>query len=522
VAFIAEKANPFLIQSGEKSSVATKLQFHAESLKCKRQTTAMPTFAAMSKHHINQLLELQITDFAFGGKGIAKEQTPQGDKVIFVPNTIPGQRVQARVVKAKSKYTECKLVKILERSPQEIEQPYQDISGAPYTHLPLEIQQQYKKQSAFDLYTKIGKINDINSLFDEWIDSPEAWHYRNKMEYSFSAIESNPETGEEKLGFALGFKKRGSWWAVENLNRDSGLFDEEFENKLYELCEYLQETNLRAWNPKTHEGFYKILVVRKSFHQDQLLLNLITGTENIQRFDAKAFAAVCQEMFGKRIRGIIHSVNEGTGDRSNIEDSSMKLIYGEPKLIERLLDLEFEISIKSFFQPNPKCAAKLYTKALDYVAFENNIQPKEVILDLFCGTGTIAQLLAKKFPQQAVTGVDIEESAIKDARENAQRNGIEGLKFFAGDVGKYLSANPRKEQINTVVLDPPRGGIAPKSLQKVIDLNAARIVYISCNPATQARDCEILGQAGYKLKKLSLVDQFPHTAHVEAVALFQK
>jgi 23S rRNA (uracil1939-C5)-methyltransferase len=482
----------------------------------------MPTFAAMSKHHINQQLELLIEDFAFGGQGIARVKTAKGDKVIFVPNTLPGQNVLARVVKAKSKYTECKLVKIVKRSADEVEQPYQDIPGAPYTRLPLEIQKRLKKQSAIDLYQRIGKISNIESLFDEYIDSPEAWHYRNKMEYSFSSIQSNPETDEETDGFALGFKKRGSWWAVENLNSDSGLFDADFENKLHLLRKYLLQTGLAAWNPQEQEGFYKILVVRKSFEQNAFLINLITGTENIQRFDPKAFIAACLEIFGERIHGILHSINDSTGERSNLDDSQMKLIYGGGKLTEHLLGLQFEVSIKSFFQPNPKCAELLYTKALDYVAFENTLKPKDVILDLFCGTGTIAQLLAKKFPEQMVTGVDIEVSAINDARENAQRNGIERLKFFPGDVGKFLAANTQPGKINTIVLDPPRAGIIPKSLQKVIDINAPRIVYISCNPATQARDCELLIAAGYELKKMSLVDQFPHTAHVEAVALFQK
>ncbi|NEQ50641.1 MAG: class I SAM-dependent RNA methyltransferase, partial [Leptolyngbya sp. SIO3F4] len=185
--------------------------------------------------------------------------------------------------------------------------------------------------------------------------------------------------------------------------------------------------------------------------------------------------------------------------------------------------LQFEISMESFFQPNPRTAALLYTRAAEYV-FEGQENESGVVMDLFCGTGTIGQVLTKQGQgKRPIIGVDIIDRAIEDARENAQRNGLEGLEFFAADVGKFLLQYPEyKGNIHTVVLDPPRGGIAPKTLKRILELEAQRIVYVSCNPATQARDTVELTQAGYVLRKLTMVDQFPHTAHIETVALFDK
>lgn len=483
----------------------------------------MITFASMEKLKPGALIELEITGYAFGGKGIARIQTEKGEMVVFVQNALPGQKVRARVVKSKKRYAECKLVKVLKRASEECETPYQDIPGAPYAHLAIPAQKRLKLDSAIDLYRRIGRVENVSELFDVWIDAPEPWHYRNKMEYSFSEINSDPETDFESDAFSLGFKRRGTWWAVENLNADSGLFDARIENNLHRLRTYLENTRLRAWNPRKREGFYKNLIARKSFYQDAILLNLVTGADIKEKFNREEFVAQCLEIFDNRITGIFHAVNEGTGDRSVIPDKYFDLIYGEPHIIEQLHGLEFEIGVKSFFQPNPRCAEKLYAKAMEYAGNSGQAGENPVILDLFCGTGTISQLLAQKFPKARVIGVDIEPMAIADAIKNAQRNSIHQIEFFAGDVGRFLFDHPElNENISVAVMDPPRAGIAPKTLRKVIRLQAQSLVYISCNPATQARDCEILAEAGYMLKKLSFVDQFPHTAHVEAVALFER
>lgn len=469
-----------------------------------------------------EVLDLQIEDFAFGGKGIARLRSEEGDYVVFVDNAFPGQKVRVRVAKKRKRYAEAKLLEVLERSPKEIVSDFQEISGAPYIYVPVELQEQLKKESTLDVIRRIGGVQNVNDLFDEFITSPEHYFYRNKMEYSFSSIEHDINTGEElDDAFALGFKRRGTWWKVESLNAPSGLFDEEWESKLSQIREYLKATGLPAWHPPQKKGFYRHIVVRKSFDQDQLLINLVTSSEGLKKFDREKFKDFLLELMGDRIAGIQHTVNDNVADRAKIENGSSTLLFGAPVVIEKLLGLSFEISMESFFQTNPKSAERLYTKALDYV-FEEDLSDSDVVMDLFCGTGTIGQILASKLPGIKVIGVDIVEEAIIDARRNAERNNITGVDFYAADVGKFLLEYPHFEgKIKTIILDPPRAGIAPKTLRKVIALGARNIVYVSCNPSTQARDTAQLREAGYELEKISLVDQFPHTGHIESIAKYK-
>lgn len=471
-----------------------------------------------------QTIELVIEDMAFGGKGIARLHDENGAFVLFVQNAFPGQKVLARIVKKRKKHAECSLLKVLERSPQEVESPYQEISGAPYIHVPPKLQEELKQKVTLEVYRRLGNLQNIEDLFDAFIPSPEHFHYRNKMEYSFSSIEHDIHTDEEiDDAFALGFKHRGTWWKVESLNKASGLFDEQWETFLKEFRNFLYKTGLPAWHPPRKEGFFRHIVVRKSFHEDKLLINLVTSSEGLKEFDLQAVGDFLQEKMGDRIAGFQHTINDNVADRAKIENGDCTLVFGKDHVIEELNGLLFEISMESFFQTNPKSAEQLYNKALDYVFEGKRSLNNKVVMDLFCGTGTIGQLLTQRTQDTKIIGVDIVEEAIADAQRNAKRNNIEGVEFYAADVGKFLKAYPDYEgKIDTIVLDPPRAGIAPKTLLKVIQLGAERIVYISCNPATQARDIKTLEEYGYKTKKVSLVDQFPHTSHIEAIALFEK
>lgn len=470
-----------------------------------------------------QILELKIEDYAFGGKGIARIRSEEGEFVVFVPNTLPGQLVKAQVKKSSKKYAECSLMDVLEISENEVEVPYQDIPGAPYIQLPIELQHTYKKESTLSLFKRIGKVANIEDLFDEFVTSPDVFHYRNKMEYGFSAIGYDRVNKTDVDEFTLGFKRRGTWWMGDNLEKDSGLFDKQVEDNIRVIRKYCIETGLAPWHGPKKEGFFRYLVVRKSLKTDEVLFNLVTTSYDLPKFDLQKFAQFLKGIFGERLAGLLHTINDEVGDRTIATSGSLELIYGKDKIVEELLGLNFEISMKSFFQTNPKCAEKLYTKVVDYVLENKDAVDNTVVMDLFCGTGTIGQIVASKSDNAQIVGVDIVASAIEDAKKNAKRNNIEGLKFYAADVGKFLSAHPQyKGKIKTIILDPSRAGIAPKTLQKIIDLNADRMVYVSCNPATQARDTELLMQHGYTIKKISLVDQFPHTAHIETVVLFEK
>lgn len=470
-----------------------------------------------------QIVTLEISGYAFGGRGVSKIPTENGDYVVFVDNAFPGQTVKAKIEKKRKKHAEAKLIEVIKRSSLEEVSGFQEISGAPYIFVPVEEQERVKKESTLEVYRRIGGVKNPENYFDEFISSPNHFFYRNKMEYSFSSIEHDLETGEElDDAFALGFKRRGTWWKVESLNKPSGMFDEQWETILPELREYLKSSGLPAWHPPQKTGFFRHIVVRKSFHNDQLLLNFVTSSVGAKKFDREGLVQFLLERLGDRLAGVQHTINDNVADRAKIENGEWKLLYGNEVIIERLLELDFEISMESFFQTNPKSAERLYDKALDYV-FEESLESNDVVMDLFCGTGTIGQILTSRKSDVRIVGVDIVEEAIVDAKKNALRNNIEGIEFYAADVGKFLREYPNyKGKIKTIILDPPRAGIAPKTLRKVMDLGAENIVYISCNPSTQARDTDTLIQEGYALQKLSLVDQFPHTGHIEAIAKYKK
>lgn len=485
------------------------------------QTPNQPVKRGAHLHHV------VIEDLAFGGEGIAKMPTEAGNYVLFVKNSLPGQTVTAKVVKKKKRFAKCKLVKVEERAPEEVDVAFQAIPGAPFARLPIAQQERYKEQSTLEMFKRISGVEELDAVYEGYISSPSVWHYRNKMEYSFSTLVSDLNTGEESRGFALGFKRRGQWYAVEQLNDDSGLFDEAFEKALQDLRIYLASTGFPAWDPGKSAGFFRFLVVRKSYAHDQLLLNLVTTSDNLETFEAdykEGLIQLLQDKLGNRLAGLIQTTNDDIGDAAKQPVENSHLWYGQEKIVERILGLEFEISMQSFFQTNPQCAERLYSKVIEYVRASFEGQTGDTVaMDLFCGTGTIAQLLANDEHIQRVIGVDIVESAIQDAYKNAERNGIQDIDFYAADVRKFLYDYPQyKGQIGTIVLDPPRAGIAPKALQRVIELGAPSIVYVSCNPSTQARDTQTLMEAGYRLQRFSLVDQFPHTAHIESVGLFVK
>eukprot|EP00466_Bigelowiella_natans_P012392 jgi/Bigna1/69065/fgenesh1_pg.7_\ len=474
---------------------------------------------------VKQQIAIEVKDMAFGGKGIGRVNTTLGKFVVFIPNTIPGQKVRARVTKSKKDFAECKLLEVLRQSEEEIEIPYQRIPGAPYASLPMSVQEGYKRNLTISLFKHLGGIDNAEDLVDEFIASPSKWHYRNKVEYSFSRDVYDVHTREQSVGFGLGYKHRGTFWLVENLERDSGLFDAELENNMPRIRKFLMATELPAYYNKFNSGFFRYLVCRKSLVDDRLLINLVTTSENLTRFDTGGFKQLMIDVLGDRLGGLMHTVNDDIGDTvSNPRNGSVSILYGSEVLRERVCGLDFQMSINSFFQTNPKSAENLYRKALDYVCLKAGAIPEgNVVMDLFCGTGTITQLLAKQYNDSEIIGVEIVADAIEDAKVNSEKNKLTNLQFYAEDVNRFLHNHPEYVgAIHTIVLDPPRAGIAPKALKRVIELGAQQIVYVSCNPATQVRDAQTLKENGYVMDRFSMVDQFPHTSHIETVALFVK
>lgn len=466
-----------------------------------------------------EIHDFKVEDIAFGGKGIARVHSGEKKFIVFIPNTIPGQSVRARIIRKRSSFAEAKLLEVVSKAPEEIEIPYQRIPGAPYATWPIELQHLHKRESVIELYRRVAKIENPETLLDEFISSPKIWHYRNKMEYSFSTIGWDFNTNTDTDGFFLGFKKRGQWRIVENLEHDSGLFDSQFENFLPQIRKYLESTALPAWHPVRHHGFYRFLTVRKSQLNDQLLVGLTTTSENTGQFRAQDFFSFLNQGLDNRCIGLIHSMNDDQGDRGFSSHSEKNQVYGNRHLDEELLGLHFQVDINSFFQPNKWSAELLYSKAIEYLYEGPGFDENDVVLDLFCGTGTLAQLAAARASKDLnIIGIDIVEEAITDARKNAKENKLQGVDFIASDV-KFIPELLQGREIKAAIMDPPRGGIAPKSLQHIVDLNSTKLVYISCNPATQARDLEILVRNGYKVKAFTIIDQFPHTGHVETVTL---
>ena len=246
----------------------------------------------------------------------------------------------------------------------------------------------------------------------------------------------------------------------------------------------------------------------------------------IKKFKSNAFCNKILELHPNRIEGIIHTINDNISDRVDYSKVKSKLLFGSSKIYESILNLEFEISMSSFFQTNPLCAEKLYKKVIEYACEKTTKKTQnnnKYILDLFCGTGTIGQMIASEQKNREVIGVDIIESAIENAIVSSKQNQIKNIHFYALDIKKFLIEKPElKNQIETIIIDPPRPGISKKSLKKIIELNTEKIIYVSCNPSTQARDVQILIEYGYMIQKFSIVDQFPHTNHIETIFVLIK
>ena len=456
---------------------------------------------------------------AFGGKGIARVDTEKGRLWCLSKMPSPAKRSTPKWSSA-NQACRVSLLNVIEPATFEVDLPYQAIPGAPYATVPLDLQQEWKAKTALDLYRKIGEVHDVEDVYQGFVPSPLTWHYRNKMEYSFSEIRHDLETDEKVDDFGLGFKHRGTWWAVENLDADSGLFDPLVESTLSDVRTWCEGTGLPAWHPPKREGFFRFLVVRKSYATDGLLVNLVTTSD--APLDVEGFVGCIRGLWGDRVEGILHTINDDKGERVEAREGKPRVIWGASTVTEVLHGLSFAISMGSFFQTNPRSAEQLYAEVLALALDGAESRPDQVIMDLFCGTGTIGQLVAK-CTTAPVVGVDIVAQAIQDAREAARKNDVSNVEFVAADAGKFLLEHPQYQgKIHTVILDPPRAGISPKTLRKVMRLGAERLVYVSCNPATQARDLVVLKSHGYALKSLKLVDQFPHTAHVEAVALIEK
>lgn len=441
---------------------------------------------------------LEIADVNFPNKAYGYYE---GEKVI-VKNAVPGQKVQAQVFKKRGSGVEARLQEVIERSPMEREtgmcSHYALCGGCTYQTMRHEEELRLKERQVKRLLENAGIC--VQS-WEGIVPAPSETGYRNKCEFSFG--------DEEKDGdLALGMRKRMSYYEVVTL-KDCNIVDADYLRIIEGTLQFFQERKVPFYHKARHDGSLRHLVVRKGAATGEILINLVTSSEvpfSVEEFKDMLLGL---ELDGS-VCGILHSVNDGLADV--VKSDEMRLLYGRDFFMEKLSDLEFKVSVYSFFQTNSAGAEKLYSIVKE---FAGDVADKTVF-DLYCGTGTIGQIMAEAGSKKVI-GIELIEEAVVAANENAKRNHLENCTFLAGDVLKMV--DELKERPDLIIVDPPRDGIHPKAIGKIIAFGAPEIVYVSCKPTSLARDLEIFQQEGYQVERVKLMDMFPRTVHVETVCL---
>jgi 23S rRNA (uracil1939-C5)-methyltransferase len=438
-------------------------------------------------------LELTIDRLAYGGAGVARTETGY---VVFVRGAVPGDRVRARIGKSKRSWAEAELVELLEPSPERVESvtPH---PGAPWQVLPYERQLEEKEFQVRDALSRIGGFED--PPVEPIVPAEQLLRYRNKLEYSFGM----DENGE----LVLGFHRPGRFDVIDDVADD--ILASECINEVREAVKaWCREEGLTAWDRETQTGVLRNLVVREGRRSGQVQARIVTSPGAEFRVVELAAATPADSFLWTRAEGVAETTRGG----------DTQLIKGSAVLEEELSGLSFRISPDAFFQTNTEMAERLYREAAELAALSG----REKVLDLFCGIGTIALVLALDAGE--VWGVELVEEAVRDAIENANLNGIDNTKFFAGDVRLVMrelleqSGSP-----DVIVVDPPRAGLSQKVVRRIIEADSQRIVYVSCNPTTLAPNArQLVDDGGYRLKTVHPVDMFPQTPHIECVALLER
>ena len=466
-----------------------------------------------------QICEGYVERLDFPNKGVLSCE----DEKVVVKNVLPGQKISFMITKKRKGKAEGRLLDVLENAPYEIPSvcPHFGVcGGCAYQTLPYDKQLELKKGQVRKLLTPVfakqalldgeAELTDeyVNHIFEGIKGSPVQSAYRNKMEFSFGdEVKDGP--------LSLGMHKRGSFYDIVSV-RECQLVDEDYRKILNTTLDYFTQKGTSYYHRMRHEGYLRHLLVRKAQKTGEILIALITTTQEEQDLQPYVDALLALPLQGK-ITGVLHTKNDSVADV--VQSDETVLLYGQDYFYEELLGLKFKISQFSFFQTNSLGAEVLYETAREFLGdISDDGRNDKTVFDLYSGTGTIAQLLAPVAGR--VIGVEIVEEAVKAARENAKLNNLNNCEFIAGDVLKVIG--DIKEKPDFIVLDPPRDGIHPKALQHIIDYQVDRIVYISCKPTSLARDLDIMIEQGYRMERVVAIDQFPGTVHVETVVLLSK
>jgi len=437
------------------------------------------------------VVELRIESLAHGGAGVARTESGY---VVFVGETVPGDRVRARVFKRKRQYAEARLVELLEAGPDRIE-PKADHPGAPWQILPYERQLELKQQQVTEALRRLGGLEGYE--LEPIVPAVEQWRYRNKLEFSFG-------TQDGKL--VCGFHKPGSWEEIVGLE-DCLLQSERGNQVRRDVLAWARGQGLDAYDRRAQQGALRNVVIREGRRTGEVQVRLVVsaGAEIDRRSLAEAI----------KVDSLLLTTKADTG--ATTAGGETELVAGAAKIAEELCGLRFRLSAEAFFQTNTEMAERLYGVAAEFA----DLQGWERLFDLYCGIGTIGLTMAARAGE--VWGLEIVEEAIEDARDNARANEITNARFFAGDVRtglRDLVAEAGKPDV--VVVDPPRAGLSSKVVRRIIEAAPRRIVYVSCNPTTLAPNAGQLVEAGYRLRRVRPVDMFPQTPHIEAVAVLDR
>ncbi len=446
-----------------------------------------------------QIYEGVVEKTVFPNKG----QVEVEGRLVTVKNGLPGQRVRFSISKIRKGKTEGRILEVLERSPSEREPACihsAECGGCIYQSLPYGEQLHLKEQQVKELLDDAVGSEEAGYQFDEIKASPRPYGYRNKMEFSFGdAVKDGP--------LALGLHKRESFYDIVTV-RDCQIADSDFGAILGATLGYFERKVIPFYRKMQHTGYLRHLLVRKAAKTGETLVDLVTSSQMEVDLSDWVGALLALPLEG-RLVGILHTKNDGLADA--IQDGGTEVLYGQDYFYEELLGLRFCVTPFSFFQTNSLGAEVLYETVRTYIGDAEG----QVIFDLYSGTGTIAQILAPIAGK--VIGVELVEEAVEAARRNAKENGLENCSFLMGDVLEVLDTIPEKPDL--IVLDPPRDGIHPKALAKIIRYGVERMVYISCKPTSLSRDLKLLQEGGYRMERACCVDMFPWTGNVETVCL---
>ncbi|OPC50799.1 23S rRNA (uracil-5-)-methyltransferase RumA [Elizabethkingia anophelis] len=468
----------------------------------------------MQKKKKNVILE-NIKLLSAGAKGVSVGKTEDG-KTILVSGAVPGDVVNARMKKSKKNYIEAEAVEILEESPDRVDARCMHFSvcgGCKWQNLSYEKQLQFKEDEVLNNIRRIGGIEGFEAL--PIMGSAKQYFYRNKMEFSFSnarwlTLEEVNSTEEIADRNALGFHIPGQWSKILDL-KECFLQEDPSNNIRLAVKEYAEENNLEFFDVRNQEGFLRTLMMRQNSKGEWMVLFQLFEENETERIKLLDF--LLQKF--PQIHTLLYAINPKGND--SIYDLDIQTYYGEGFLYEEMDGLRFKIGPKSFFQTNYKQALELYRKTLEFA----DLKGDEVVYDLYTGTGTIAQYVARNAKQ--VIGIEAVQEAIDAAKEHAELNGLTNCTFYCGDMKdifnqEFLESHPKAD---VLITDPPRDGMHAKVVEQILNLSPEKIVYVSCNSATQARDLAMLKEH-YNLVKVLPVDMFPQTHHVENIALLIK